>query len=321
MGSEPYVVKTLEWQRSAVPRLQRWFSLFLAGLGLYIVAVLFTKGSPTKLYLGADNRYSSSKFQVVLWFWVVVSAYLAVLFHRISAAGWSYIGGVDIPQNLLILSGTERELKHLLEALDVREAQRVDLVQRAELARGVPPAVRERAELGQLGRIDVLVSNASALSVGGARADWERSLSVDLMGAVRLVDAVLPGMRAQADGAILLVSSVSAIEASPMNDYGYTAAKAALNAYAKKLAVNEAANGIRANALLPGSVEFPGGGWDQMRTHNRPVYDMVRASIPFGRLGTPEEIADAATWLVSARASWVTGAALSVDGGQGKGIR
>ena len=106
-----------------------------------------------------------------------------------------------------------------------------------------------------------------------------------------------------------------------MDDYGYTAAKAALNAYAKKLAMNEAANGIRANALLPGSVEFPGGGWDVMRTANPVIYEMVRSSIPFGRLGKPEEIADAAVWLVSARAGWVTGAALSADGGQGKGIR
>ncbi|MEQ5788733.1 SDR family oxidoreductase [Erythrobacter sp. NFXS35] len=184
-------------------------------------------------------------------------------------------------------------------------------------------AVRSLGEaaLKHFGRIDILVSNASSLAVGGTRGDWDKSLSVDLMGAVRLVDAVLPGMRAHGSGSILLVSSVSAIEASPMEDYGYTAAKAALNAYAKKLAMNEAANGIRANALLPGSVEFPGGGWDLMRTENPPVYAMVQRSIPSGRLGRPEEIADAAVWLVSARAGWVTGAALSVDGGQGKGIR
>ncbi|MDC8754462.1 SDR family NAD(P)-dependent oxidoreductase [Erythrobacter sp. sf7] len=177
------------------------------------------------------------------------------------------------------------------------------------------------AALEHFGRIDILISNASALSVGGERQDWDRSLSVDLMGAVRLVEAVLPSMREQGSGSILLISSVSGVEASPMNDFGYTSAKAALNAYAKKLAIVEGANGIRANALLPGSVEFPGGGWEVMRSENPPIYEMVRSSIPFGRLGRPEEIADAAVWLVSARAGWVTGAALSVDGGQGKGIR
>lgn len=177
------------------------------------------------------------------------------------------------------------------------------------------------AAMEHFGRIDILISNASALSVGGEREDWDKSLSVDLMGAVRLVDAVLPGMRGRGEGSILFISSVSGVEASRMNDFGYTSAKAALNAYAKKLAMNEAANGIRANALLPGSVEFPGGGWEIMRKENPAIYEMVRSSIPFGRLGKPEEIADAAVWLVSARAGWVTGAALGVDGGQGKGIR
>ncbi|WP_338245391.1 SDR family NAD(P)-dependent oxidoreductase [Aurantiacibacter hainanensis] len=177
------------------------------------------------------------------------------------------------------------------------------------------------ATIQRFGQVDILVSNASGLAVGGERKDWEESLSVDLMGAVRLVDAVLPAMRERGDGSILFISSVSGIEASPMNDFGYTSAKAALNAYAKKLAINEGPNGVRINALLPGSIEFPGGGWDVIRTEKPDVYEMVRSSIPFGRLGKPEEVADVAVWLVSPRAGWVTGAALAVDGGQSKGIR
>ncbi len=171
------------------------------------------------------------------------------------------------------------------------------------------------------GKIDILISNASALAVTGDRASWEASLDVDVMGAVRLVEAVLPTMRDQRDGAILLVSSVSAIEAAPMDDYGYTAAKAALNAYGKKLAVVEGRHGIRTNALLPGSTEFPGGGWEMMREHNPEIYEMVRQSVPSGRLGTPQEIADVAVWLVSPRAAWVNGASVVVDGGQSKAIR
>ena len=173
----------------------------------------------------------------------------------------------------------------------------------------------------RFGTIDILISNASALAVSGDRASWDASLNVDVLGAVRLVEAVLPMMKAAGGGSILLVSSVSAIEAAPMDDFGYTAAKAALNAFAKKLAVVEGRHGIRANALLPGSTEFPGGGWEMMREHNPSIYEMVRGSIPAGRLGTPKEIADAAVWLVSARAGWVNGAALVVDGGQSKAIR
>ncbi len=173
----------------------------------------------------------------------------------------------------------------------------------------------------RFGQIDILISNASALAVSGDRASWEASLNVDVMGAVRLIEAVLPMMREVGSGTILLVSSTSSIEAVPMEDFGYTAAKAALNAYAKKLAVVEGSHGIRTNALLPGSTEFPGGGWETMREHQPEIYEMVRQSVPSGRFGTPEEIADVAVWLVSPRAGWVNGASLVVDGGQSKAIR
>ena len=98
-------VRSLEWQYRSLERKACWLSLISAALALFLVALLFTKGHPTRLYLGADNRYSNSKFQTVLWFWVVISAYCAIVFHRIMASRWCYIGGVDIPQNLLILSG------------------------------------------------------------------------------------------------------------------------------------------------------------------------------------------------------------------------
>ena len=212
------------------------------------------------------------------------------------------------------------------EALD--ETQR-DLEATGTDVLAVPADVGDDASVEALvekarahfGKIDILISNASALAVSGDRASWDASLNVDVMGAVRLVEAVLPMMKANGGGSILLVSSVSGIEAAPMPDFGYTAAKAALNAFAKKLAVVEGSHGIRANALLPGSTEFPGGGWEMMRDNNPSIYEMVRQSIPSGRLGTPKEIADAAVWLVSPRAGWVNGAALVVDGGQSKAIR
>jgi len=98
-------VKSLEWQSKPVERAKRWASLIGAAGILFIIAWVFTKGHPAHLFLGKDNRYSSSQFQTVLWFGLVVSAYIAIVSHRIMAAGWTYVGGVDIPPNLLILSG------------------------------------------------------------------------------------------------------------------------------------------------------------------------------------------------------------------------
>lgn len=212
-----------------------------------------------------------------------------------------------------------------VEALD--EARRALEATGAEVL-AVPTDVGDDASVKALvaaacerfGTIDILISNASALAVTGDRASWDASLNVDVLGAVRLVEAVLPLMRAAQGGSILLVSSVSGIEAAPMPDFGYTAAKAALNAFAKKLSVVEGKHGIRANALLPGSTEFPGGGWEMMREHQPEIYRMVRQTVPSGRLGTPQEVADAAVWVVSPRAGWVNGAALVVDGGQSRAI-
>lgn len=98
-------IKSLGWQSKAIGRSARWFSLMGALALLWGIAFVFTRGRPAGLFLGEDNRYSSSKFQAVLWFSLVISAYIAIVSHRIAAAGWSYVGGVDIPQNLLILSG------------------------------------------------------------------------------------------------------------------------------------------------------------------------------------------------------------------------
>lgn len=172
-----------------------------------------------------------------------------------------------------------------------------------------------------LGSVDILVHNASALAVGPTVEDWEASLQVDLMAGVRATEQVIPWMVEDGGGSILFVSSVSGLEADPMPAYGYTAAKAALIAHAKKLAVMRAPEGIRVNAIAPGSVEFAGGVWAMVKEHQPAMYESVRASIPWGRLGTPEEIADVAVFLVSPRAGWVAGECVSVDGGQHRGMR
>ncbi len=77
-----------------------------------------------------------------------------------------------------------------------------------------------------------------------------------------------------------------------------------------------ARQGVRVNCIAPGSIEFPGGVWDQRKIAGDALYDRTLKSIPFGRMGTPEEIADVALFLASPYARWVTGQTVSVDGGQ-----
>jgi 3-oxoacyl-[acyl-carrier protein] reductase len=221
--------------------------------------------------------------------------------------------------NVAICARQEEPLRQTAEDIESRGVQafasRCDVADPAGLAAFLDGA---RAALGS---VDVLVHNASALAVGPEMAAWHASLGVDLLPAVRACDQVLPWMREQGGGSVLLVSSISGFEASPAQDFAYTAAKAALIAYAKKLALHEAPHGTRVNALAPGSTEFDGGIWAMVKEHQPDLYGMARASIPSGRMGTAEEVADAAVYLVSSRARWITGVCLAVDGGQHRGIR
>lgn len=176
-----------------------------------------------------------------------------------------------------------RRTKALLDRGVRAYAHACDVADATALARFLDAARRE------LGGMRVLVHNASALAVGPGLADWDASLQVDLMAGVRACEQVVPWMIDEGSGSILFVSSISGLEVDPTPDYGYTAAKAALIAHAKKLAVMLAPQNIRVNAIAPGSTEFPGGVWGQAREHQPQFYEGVRASIPEGRLATPEE--------------------------------
>lgn len=117
-------------------------------------------------------------------------------------------------------------------------------------------------------------------------------------------------------GNILFISSGSGLEAG--SPPAYAAAKAALISYSKTMAIQLGPKNIRVNTLAPGSVEFPDGLWELIKTQNPPLYEWALNAIPSGRLGTPDEIGKVATFIVSPCASWVVGACLVVDGGQHK---
>ena len=165
-----------------------------------------------------------------------------------------------------------------------------------------------------LGGIDVLVNNASGFGVSDDEAGWAASINVDLLAAVRASHAALPWLE-RSQGSILHISSISGLVPSARTP-PYGAVKAALIQYTKTQAAQFAGKRIRVNCIAPGSIEFPGGTWEKRKTENPALYNAVLSGIGFGRMGTPEEIANVALFLASDAASWVTGQTIAVDGGQ-----
>ncbi|MFC7475432.1 SDR family NAD(P)-dependent oxidoreductase [Dankookia sp. GCM10030260] len=165
-----------------------------------------------------------------------------------------------------------------------------------------------------LGGIDILVNNASGFGSQDTEEHWAQGLSVDVMATVRATHAALPFLE-QAKGCIVNVSSISGYRPS-IRTPAYAAVKALLINYTQSQAAMYAPKGIRANAVAPGSIEFPGGSWEARKTSDPKLYDGILAGIPFGRLGTPEEVAEVAMFLASPAARWVTGQTIIVDGGQ-----
>ncbi|MCG8588583.1 MAG: SDR family oxidoreductase [Proteobacteria bacterium] len=171
--------------------------------------------------------------------------------------------------------------------------------------------IRESAET--LGGLDILVSNPSGGN-GTDEASWRANFEIDLLGAVRSVEAAVP-LLAQSDAAsVLLISSTAAVETF-MGPTSYNAIKAALLTHANGLSQALGPQGIRVNVISPGPIYFAGGAWEQIEQTMKPMYDNAVKNCAIGRMGTPEEVANAAAFLVSPAASLITGVNLVADGG------
>lgn len=171
------------------------------------------------------------------------------------------------------------------------------------------------AAAAALGGLDILVNNASGFGTTDDEAGWATSIAVDLLGTVRATRAALPYLEKSESAAIINISSISGFRASARTP-PYGAVKAAVLEYTQTTAAQFARKGIRVNCIAPGSIEFPGGTWERAKNHNPNLYAAIVRSIPFGRLGRPEEIARVALFLASPLAGWVTGQNIAVDGGQ-----
>jgi len=171
-----------------------------------------------------------------------------------------------------------------------------------------------------LGGLDIVVANVSALAIGGDEESWKKSFEIDIMGCVRMVDAAMPYLEKSKAAAIVSISSVSGREidfaAGP-----YGAFKAALIHYTQGLAYQLAGKGIRANTVSPGNTYFEGGVWNQIKDGNPELYKTALDLNPTGRMGTPQEMANAVAFLASPAASFVTGTNLVVDGALTRGVQ
>lgn len=194
-------------------------------------------------------------------------------------------------------------------------ALRTDVAQRADVEAAT------QAAIAAFGRIDILVNNA-AISQGDDiltidDATWDLNLAVVLKSVYLFSKAVLPGMLAQRRGNIINISSVNGL--SGIGEEPYSAAKAGVINLTKNMAVRYGESQVRANVICPGTIRTPI--WAERVARDPHVFDKLAKWYPLGRVGTPEDVANAALFLASDESAWITGAVLNVDGGLMAGSR
>lgn len=175
--------------------------------------------------------------------------------------------------------------------------------------------------VAQFGGVDILVNNLG-LGRGAGLLEttdeaWQEAFDFTLYPAVRASRLVVPQMRARGGGVIVFISSIFGRETG--GRMVYNAVKSAENALSKSLAQQLARDNIRVNAIAPGSISFPGGSWWKRQQEDPAgIAEFVTRELPFGRFGRAEEVGDVVAFVCSARASWISGACIPVDGCQGR---
>jgi 3-oxoacyl-[acyl-carrier protein] reductase len=170
----------------------------------------------------------------------------------------------------------------------------------------------------ELGGLDIFVSNTTASPAHGGEEGWRLGFETDIMGAVRGCETTLPYLRRSGSGAVVLIGSISGVMSKVLHApgaYAYGSSKAALIAYGAQLSKDVAKDGVRVNTVSPGPIYFENGPWDRVKQRAPELFKAAQEACVIGRLGRPEDIADAVVFLASPRAGFIVGQNLHVDGG------
>jgi 3-oxoacyl-[acyl-carrier protein] reductase len=193
----------------------------------------------------------------------------------------------------------------------------------ADLAtdKGVADVVMRTVEA--FGGIDILVNNVGlgrgTTITETSDAEWEEAFDQTLFPAIRASRMAIPHMRRRGGGAIVMIASIYGRESG--GRMTYNAVKAAEISLAKSMAQQLAKDNIRVNSVAPGSILFPGGSWHRRQLEDPAgIAEFVAKDLPFGRFGRPEEVGAVVAFLVSSRASWISGASVPVDGCQSRSL-
>jgi meso-butanediol dehydrogenase/(S,S)-butanediol dehydrogenase/diacetyl reductase len=189
------------------------------------------------------------------------------------------------------------------------------LATETDVSEGVQVDAMAAAVEQAFGRVDVLVNNAAIAEADGLLVTdeeaWDHEVAVDLKSAFLCTKRVLPGMIERRAGAIVNVASVNGLAFFGLE--AYSASKAGMISLTRSAAVRYGSYGIRVNAVAPGSIRTPI--WEQFLEEDPGVFERLVKWYPLGRIGEPDDVANAVLFLASDEAAWITGTVLTVDGG------
>lgn len=170
----------------------------------------------------------------------------------------------------------------------------------------------------RLGGLDIFVHNVTASPATPGMRGWELGFQTDILAAVRGVERVVEHLAKSPGAAIVFVASISGVMSKVLpapGAYAYGACKAALISYGAQISKDLAKRGIRVNMVSPGPIYFEGGPWDRVKARAPEMFCAAEEACVIGRLGKPQDIADAVVFLASPRSGFTVGQNLHVDGG------